>query len=163
VRHLALLAKRYDVYALKRFAPAKRQAMLACFLVEAERNPLDQLVEMHDQYLTTMWRRARQAFEGRHRRLRRRARDGVETVLLAIYILLAAPVDGTDVRAQVTNESASNSSTGQRKHAASSSVSRSAASLMNCAPDSPACAAICRPSSASLSLPNGVAKNCLPS
>jgi len=28
VRHLALLAKRYDVYALKRFAPAKRHACL---------------------------------------------------------------------------------------------------------------------------------------
>jgi len=59
VRHLALLAKRYDVHALKRFAPAKRHAMLACFLLEAERSLLDHLVEMHDQYLTTMGRRAR--------------------------------------------------------------------------------------------------------
>jgi hypothetical protein len=101
VRHLALLAKRYDVYALKRFASAKRHAMLACFLVETERNLLDQLVEMHDQYLTTMWRRARHAFEERHRQFRRRARDGVETVLLAIDILLAASGDGEDVRAQV--------------------------------------------------------------
>ena len=45
--------------------PAKRHAMLTCFLVEAERNLLDHLVEMHDQYLTTMWRRARHAFEER--------------------------------------------------------------------------------------------------
>jgi len=102
VRHLALLAKRYDVHALKRFAPAKRRAMLACFLVEAERSLLDHLVEMHDQYLTTMWRRARHAFEERHRQLRRRAREGVETVLLAIDILLAPHSDGEDVRAQVS-------------------------------------------------------------
>ena len=68
VRHLALLAKRYDVHALKRFAPAKRHAMLACFLVETERSLLDQLVEMHDQYLTTMWRRAQHAFEERQRK-----------------------------------------------------------------------------------------------
>jgi hypothetical protein len=102
VRHLALLAKRYDVYALKRFAPAKRHAMFACFLVEAERNLLDHLVEMHDQYLTTMWRRARHALEERHRQLRRRAREGVETVLLAIDILLAPPANGEDVRAQVS-------------------------------------------------------------
>jgi TnpA family transposase len=101
VRHLALLAKRYDVHALKRFAPAKRHAMLACFLVEAERSLLDHLVEMHDQYLTTMWRRARHAFEERHRQLRRRAREGVETVLLAIDILLATPADGDAVRAEV--------------------------------------------------------------
>jgi TnpA family transposase len=102
VRHLALLTKRYDVHALKRFAPAKRHAILACFLVEAERNLLDQLVEMHDQYLTTMWRRARRAFEERQRQLRRRAREGVETVLLAIDILLAPPAAGEDVRAQVS-------------------------------------------------------------
>jgi len=104
VRHLALLAKRYDVYALKRFAPAKRHAMLACFLVEGERNLLDHLVEMHDQYLTTMWRRARHAFEERQRQLRRRAREGVETVLLAVDILLAPSVDGEDLRAQVSQQ-----------------------------------------------------------
>jgi hypothetical protein len=98
VRHLALLTKRYDVHALKRFAPVKRHAMLACFLVEAERSLLDHLVEMHDQYMTTMWRRARHAFEERHRQLRRRAREGVETVLLAIDILLAPPTDGEDLR-----------------------------------------------------------------
>jgi hypothetical protein len=71
-------------------------------VVEAERSLLDHLVEMHDQYLTTMWRRARHAFEERHRQLRRRAREGVETVLLAIDILLAPPADGDDVRAQVS-------------------------------------------------------------
>jgi hypothetical protein len=53
VRQLTLLGKRYDVHALKRFAPAKRHEMLACFLVEIETSLLDQLVEMHDQYLTT--------------------------------------------------------------------------------------------------------------
>jgi hypothetical protein len=37
-----------------------------------------------------------------HRQLRRRARGGVETVLLAINILLAPPSDGEDVRAQVS-------------------------------------------------------------
>ena len=34
VGHLSSLAKRYDVQALKRFAPAKRQALVACFLAE---------------------------------------------------------------------------------------------------------------------------------
>jgi hypothetical protein len=74
--------------------------MLACFLVEAERSLLDQLVEMHDHYLTTMWRYARHAFEARHRQLRRRAREGVETVLLAIDILAPA-FDGEDLRTLV--------------------------------------------------------------
>jgi hypothetical protein len=39
---------------------------------------LQGLVEMHDQYLTTMWRRARHAFEERHRQLRQGERiEGV--------------------------------------------------------------------------------------
>ena len=45
---MALASKCFDVQALKCFASAKRHAMLACFLVKAERNLLDQLVEMHD-------------------------------------------------------------------------------------------------------------------
>jgi hypothetical protein len=62
VGHLALLAKRYDVYALKRFAPAKRHAILLA-----------------------SWSRPREicstahAFEEQHRQLRGRARDGVES------------------------------------------------------------------------------------
>jgi len=66
-----------------------------------ERSLLDHLVDMHDQYLTAMWRRARHAFEERQRQLRRRAKEGLETVLLAIDLLLAPHEDGEDVRAQV--------------------------------------------------------------
>jgi hypothetical protein len=43
---------------------------------------------MHDQFLTTMCRRSRHAFEERHREFRRRAKKGVETLLSAIEILL---------------------------------------------------------------------------
>src|SRR5215471_16383145 len=46
------------------------------------------LVQMHDQFLTTMCRRSRHAFEERHREFRRRAKKGVETLLSAIEILL---------------------------------------------------------------------------
>jgi hypothetical protein len=73
-----------------------------CVIMDELRIHLNYLVEMHDQYLTTMWCRARHALEERHRQLRRRAREGVETVLLAIDILLAPPADGQDVRAQVS-------------------------------------------------------------
>jgi hypothetical protein len=46
---LAQLAKRYDAQALKRFAPAKRYALVACFLAETRKTLLDHVVEMHDQ------------------------------------------------------------------------------------------------------------------
>jgi hypothetical protein len=38
---------------------------------------------MHDQFLTTMCRKSRHAFEERHRDFRRRVKKGVETLLSA--------------------------------------------------------------------------------
>ena len=62
--------------------------MLACFLVEAQKSLLDHLATMHDQFLTGMSRRSRNAFEERHREFRKRAKRGVETLLSAVEILL---------------------------------------------------------------------------
>jgi len=86
IDHLAQLARKYDAQALKRFAPAARHAMLACFLVEAQKSLL--VATMHDQFLTGMSRRSRNALEERHREFRKRAKRGVETLLSAVEILL---------------------------------------------------------------------------
>jgi len=90
LQHLAQLGRRYDAQALKRFAPPKRHALVAAFLVEARRALLDQVVTMHDQYMTGFDRRSRFAFEDKHRRLRRRARAGIDTLLATLDILLDA-------------------------------------------------------------------------
>jgi hypothetical protein len=88
VDYLAQLAKRYDAQVLKRFAAAKRYALVACFLVETRKTLLDHVVDMHDQYLIDMCRRAHNAFEEQHRQFRRKAKEGLETVLAAVDILL---------------------------------------------------------------------------
>ena len=88
VDHLAQLARKYDAQALKRFDAAARYAMLACFLVEAQKSLLDHLATMHDQFVTGISRRSRNAFEERHREFRKRAKRGVQTLLAAIEILL---------------------------------------------------------------------------
>jgi hypothetical protein len=67
VDHLAQLAHKYNAQALKRFAAVTRHAMLACLLVEAQKSVLDHLATMHDQFVTGMARRSRNAFEERHR------------------------------------------------------------------------------------------------
>lgn len=81
LQHLAQLGRRYDAQALKRFAAPKRQALVAAFLVETRKTLLDQVVTMHDQYMTGLERRSRLAFEDKRRRLRRRARSGIDTLL----------------------------------------------------------------------------------
>lgn len=88
IEHLAQQTRRYDVQALKRFAPEIQTAMLVCFLVEAHKSLIDHLIAMHEQYITGLLRRSRNALDERHREFRKRARRGIETVLSAMEILL---------------------------------------------------------------------------
>ena len=90
VRHLAFLCKRFDAFSLRRFSSEKRWALLACFLVETEKTLLDHLAEMHDQFMTEMTRHARSAYEKKSREFRRKAKTGMDTLLLAVEDLLAA-------------------------------------------------------------------------
>ena len=93
VRQLGQLGRRYDAGDLRRFAKPKRDARVACYLVEARKTLLDQVVEMNDLFLTGTNRRARNAVEKQRKVLRRRARDGLHRVLGAVDALVAA--DGT--------------------------------------------------------------------
>ena len=88
VKHMIELVERYDVKELRRFAPAKRYVLVACFLVEAQKTTLDHLVEMNRVFLTGMSRRARHALENRHKEIRQRAKKGLDTVLQAMDIIL---------------------------------------------------------------------------
>ena len=90
VRQLGQLGRRYDAGDLRRFAKPKRDALVACSLVEARQALLDQIVEMNDLFLTGMNRRSRTAVEIRRKNLRRRARDGLHRMLAAIDTLVAA-------------------------------------------------------------------------
>jgi len=76
VRQLGQLGCRYDAGDLRRFAKPKRDALVACSLVEARQALLDQIVEMNDLFLTGMNRRSRTAVEIRRKSLRRRAALG---------------------------------------------------------------------------------------
>jgi TnpA family transposase len=77
IRYFADVAKRYDARALRRFPPAKRYTLTACFLVESHKTILDHLVALHDQLLTKKMREAHHAFEQRYQRLRRQYRRGL--------------------------------------------------------------------------------------
>jgi len=90
IRQLGQLGRRYDAGDLRRFAKPKRDALVACYLVEARKTLLDQIVEMNDLFLTGMNRRARTSVEKRRKSLRRRARDGLHRVLGAVDALVTA-------------------------------------------------------------------------
>jgi TnpA family transposase len=88
VRYLADLATRYDVYELRRFAPAKRYALLACFLVEIQKTILDHIVALHDQLLTKKMREAKHAFEQHYQQVRRHYRRGLTMLITTGQTLL---------------------------------------------------------------------------
>jgi hypothetical protein len=81
IRALADVAQRYAVRALRRFAPAKRYALTACFVVEAHKTSLDHVVALHAQRRTKQMRAAKKAFEKHDRELRRHSRRGVATLM----------------------------------------------------------------------------------
>ena len=95
VRQLGQLGRRYDARDLRRFAKPKRDALVACYLVEARTTLLDQIVEMNDLFLTGMNRRSRSAVELRRKSLRRRARDGLHRVLDGVDALVKADKEQT--------------------------------------------------------------------
>jgi hypothetical protein len=88
VARCAQLGAYYDAEDLKRFAPAKRYALVACFLIDTQKTILDYLVEMHSHYLIGMSRRARHALDQRRRALRRQAKTGLDLVLAALELML---------------------------------------------------------------------------
>jgi TnpA family transposase len=90
VVQLGQLGRRYDAGDLRRFTKSKRDALVACYLVEGRKTLLDQIVEMNDLFLTAMNRKSRNAVEMRRKNLRRRARDGLHRVLGTVDALVAA-------------------------------------------------------------------------
>jgi len=95
IHQLGQLGRRYDAGDLRRFAKPKRDALVACYLIEARKTLLDHLVEMNDQFLTGMNRRARNTVKVNEPGLRRRARVGMDRVLGAIDALAGADGDQT--------------------------------------------------------------------
>ena len=95
VRQLGELGRRYDAGDLRRFARPKRTALIACYLVEAHKTLLDQIVEMHDLFLTTMNRKSRTSVEKQRKTMRRRARDGLHQMLAGVDALAAADKEQT--------------------------------------------------------------------
>ena len=76
-RDLTNRIKRDEVYALRRFTPVKRYALVGCLLVELQKTILAHLVPLPDPLLTKQRREANNAFEKQYRQLRWPSRRGL--------------------------------------------------------------------------------------
>ena len=82
------LAKYYNAADLKRFNKQKRLSWLICFLLEARKQLLDNIIKMHDQFMIELSRRTRNRYEKKHRQSRRRYKRAVDILLKTSDILL---------------------------------------------------------------------------
>jgi len=88
VDYLYRLAKSYDARDIKRFKEQKRYAIMVCFLLETRKMLLDHLVKMHDQYILEMCRHSKEAYEEKHREIRKRHKRAVDAILGTTQLLL---------------------------------------------------------------------------
>lgn len=93
LHYLFKQAKRYSAKDLKRFADHKRYALMMAFLLETRKTLLDHLVKMHDQYVIEIARKSRNAYEQKHRELRKRQKRAVDVMLDTTDFLLDWPDD----------------------------------------------------------------------
>lgn len=91
INHLFTLAKSYKAYDLKRFDVFKCHALVFCFLLEVRKTLLDQLVEMHDQYIGDLIRQSRNRYERMHRELRKKQAKATDSMLSLGRSILALP------------------------------------------------------------------------
>ena len=80
IKKLGTAVKSYDAWRIRRFDDVKRYALASCYLMETHQSVVDNLVDMHAQFLTDMERKTKNIYEHAHRKLRKRLRRGIPTL-----------------------------------------------------------------------------------
>ncbi len=88
MNYLFKLAKNYNSKYLNRFKDHKRYAMMLCFMLEPRKILLDHLVKMHDQYLTDIYRNAKNTYKKKYRGFRKNQKKDIDVLFNSTHILL---------------------------------------------------------------------------
>lgn len=77
-KYLHKMARYYDVWFIKRFRPAKRYTMMLAFLSEAKRVLIDYIIQMHDQYISSICRECKHLHEEEMRQYKTRNEKAID-------------------------------------------------------------------------------------
>jgi TnpA family transposase len=102
-RMLASWGYRYDVWSLRRFASAKREAIVLCFLHAARAETADAAVEMQDKLITGVHNKARHRYEELLRASEEARSRAVEVLEELGAIVLDDSVADAGLRAAIFN------------------------------------------------------------
>ena len=94
VKELAKAVQSQDAYRLKRYNDNKKYALAACYLFCAKQIMLDNLLLMHIRFIGTVERESKNAYEIRHRHLRKEMKKSVQT--LEAFAKLYLSLEGGD-------------------------------------------------------------------
>ncbi|MFT4568759.1 MAG: hypothetical protein ACI9FN_003728, partial [Saprospiraceae bacterium] len=86
--YLYQLTCRYNAKDIKRFDQHKRYALMVCFLFETQKQLVDYLIALHDQYMTDMLRRSKNTYEKQYRQRRHHHKNGLNHILSSVQVLL---------------------------------------------------------------------------
>lgn len=93
LNYLYRLTRRYSAHDIKRFNDHKRYALMVCFLLESRKYLLDNLVKMHDQYITEICRESRNSLEKKHKEIRKTNKQAIDVLLTIADLVVEWPED----------------------------------------------------------------------
>jgi len=91
--YLYEVAKRYSANDILKLKLKKKYAMMVCFLFEARKALLDNLIKMHDQFVMDLIRKSKRKYEAEFRHFRKRQKKAIDTVLDVSELVLDWPTD----------------------------------------------------------------------
>ncbi|BDS15697.1 Tn3 family transposase [Aureispira anguillae] len=86
--YLYELTKKYRAKDLKRFSPHKRYSLMACFLLESRKKILDYIIQLHDQFIQDLVRKAKNTYKKQYKKRQTQQKKSMNNLLISVESLL---------------------------------------------------------------------------
>src|SRR5690606_20194274 len=103
-RSLTRYAQRFSADRMRQFVPARRYAVLVCFLWQTYRDTIDHMVDMHDKIMTGVYSRAENQVDEEMRKRRKVLQASLDSFHTIGRILLDEAVADQVLRAVIFNK-----------------------------------------------------------
>lgn len=79
-KYIYQLAKYYNLWKIKRFKTEKRYSFMTLFLIESKKAIIDYIIQMHDQYISNIYRECKNIHESRLKKFKRRNERAIDSI-----------------------------------------------------------------------------------
>lgn len=90
IENFSKLSSCHSIHELRKISPVcKRHALLSCFIYEASKKLLDDIINMNQNLLVKVMRESKNTYESKLKNLRKKAKEGLETTVSFVDNLFA--------------------------------------------------------------------------